>query len=758
MSCGRKSDLNQYKKVDHIHAHLQEYFRKGYKVFNLYHFRTTDELVIQLKDGKGGSVSLSFKCTYPVYRLPIKQLKLEQSIFQSLYYVKRTRCDKIHVPSDTINEIGKLNTRNYQVLDHFPPDKFLVYNVLRPEYYVSTELTKDHGLSYEETRIGSLDIEIASDGAEFPEPSKAEHQIALLSIFDFKTLEAYVFYLNGHNIDVSLDRIHKKINENMPDIDFDYKVNLFDPFDDEKDLINNLITFMNNNYDIIVGWNVNAFDMAYITNRAYSLGIELDFGIVYDGFGKSYVFKHFVAIDYISIYKFFVKKNPSSLKLADIASENIGVSKIQTDTFLDIAYNITDNVLVFMIDKKLNLINQMFSFKDNGSLLHVFNVRNALEPLIIKLGAKQGGVFIANQYTIYYNIYFNEVYKFINREILKLEKKDLHIHNMKGDGNGGITYFLTHLKEFQELLEFYMITDTKDSKDDTDLKEDSAGAVLSKMVEKIFKKTKRKKKNADGEDVNDKVNISELTCKKNFDYETDQFDEILLKLYCINTDTIFGYPGAFNKSFRGVASDLVDLDLYSMYPVIIYALNISIETAKFLVPMKLCVFRIYDKALYEEYVTKSLNGKVIVYDVQKDKFIIKTLEELEVDVFNENGIIANTGMIFDKKVGFIPRLCEYFLEVRAKYKTMMKEESDPVIRGKYNIYQLLYKVYNNSIYGYMGYRYSVLFNRLLVSSVTIMGRSEILYANHRIIDYLGGDQMERIVIPEDTTQVKSIAA
>lgn len=759
MSYGKKTDLSQYKKVDHVSAHLQQYISDGYKVFNLYHFRKSDELVIQLKNGKGKSVSLSFKCTYPIYRFPTKQLTHEQSIFQSLYYISQSRCDKMYVPSDTINSIGKLDTKNYQVRDHLPPEKFLVYNVLRPEYYISTELAKEHGLTYEETRIGSLDIEIATPpGSSFPEPSKAEHPIALLSIFDFKTHEAHVFYLKGHDIDDSIEKIHQKIKENMPDMDFEYQIKLYDPFDDEKDLITSLINFMNLNYDMIVGWNVNEFDMAYITNRAKNLGIDLKFGIVYDGFGQCFVFEHFVTIDYISVYKFFVKKNPPSLKLADIAQETIGVSKIQTDTFLDIAYNITDNVLVYMIDKKLSLINQMFSFKENGALLHVFNVRNALEPLIIRLGAKQGGAFIANQYTIYYNIYFNEVYKFINREILKFGQEDLYIRNMKGNGQGGITYFLMHLSDFKELLERYMATDTKEEKDESETKEDSAGTVLSKMVEKIFKKTKRKKKNADGEEVTDEVNISELSVKKNFDYETEAFDDILVKLYGINTNTIFGYPGAFNKSFRGVASDLVDLDLFSMYPVIIYSLNISIETAKFLAPMKLCVLRIYDRKLYEEYVNSAPNGKMVVYDVRKDKFLLKNLEELEADVFNADSIIANTGMIFEKKVGFIPRLCEYFLEVRTKYKNMMKEESDPVMRGKYNIYQLLYKVYNNSIYGYMGYKYSVLFNRLLVSSVTIMGRSEILYANHRIIDYLGGDQRESAVIPEDTTHIESIAA
>jgi hypothetical protein len=722
--------MSDYKRIDHVHLQLEEFFKLGFKVFNIYHFRKTDELLIQLKDGEGNSESLKFKCTYPIYRFPTTQMTLEKNIFKALYYIETARCTQHYVTSEIINLVGKIDVDNDTLKGLFNPEKYLIYNALRPEYYVSTKLTSEQNLTFEKTRIGSLDIETASDGGQFPAPNKAEYPIGMLTVFDFNSLCANVFYLTTHDIDDSLDKIWTKIREHLPEDvlgEVNFTINLM-PFDDEKVLIETLISFLNENYDVIIGWNLNEFDIAYIVNRAKKkFNLSLSFGVVYDGFSPAYVFEHFVCIDYISVYKFFVAKNPPSLKLTDIAKNVIGIAKIQSETFLDIAYNITDSLLLFLMDKKLNLINQMFSFKENGAVLHVFNVRNALEPLIIKNGASSNGVFIANQYTIYYNIYYNEVYKFVNRDVLKLSKPECKIHETRN-----ITTFLTNLSRHKSLLEFYMSSDDKDTEKKEETKEDSAGVILSKMVEKLFKKKSNRKKKEEAP-----INISELACKKNFDYESDDFNDILLKLYGINIDTIYGYPGAFNKSFRGVSGDIIDLDFFSMYPVIIYGLNISIETGKFLAPMKLCILKVYDRELYEKYVDESPDHAPIVYNLRTDKFNKYPLDQLDSTVFGETSIIANSGMIFNKTVGFIPKMCAYFLEVRTKYKDMMKTEEDPVMKGKYNIYQLLYKVYNNSIYGYLGYKYSVLFNRLLVASVTIMGRSEILFANYKINEHLG---------------------
>ena len=727
----KKIDRSQYKKVEYVLIKLREYFEQGYKLFNLYHFRKKDDLLIQLKDGNGNSLSFKFKCSYPVFRFELGRLAAESNIFKSMYFLEKNKCELFHVPSDTINAIGKLNSGVNDADNNFSPEKYLVYNVLRPEYYVTTELKKHEQLSFEECRVGSLDIEVASSDGEFPEPSRANHPVVLLTMFDFSSLVANVFYLDGHGIDDDVDRINDKIKKHMPDLDIGFTIELT-KFEAEKDLLESTIRYMNSNFDVVVGWNLNEYDIAYIINRSKKLETYFDFGVVYDGFSQSYVFEHFVCIDYMSVYKFFVKKNPPSLKLADIAFTHVGVTKIQAETFLDIAYNITDSMLVYLMDQKLSLINQMFSFKENGALLHVFNVRNALEPLFIKMGAGKNSAFIANQLTIYYNIYYNEVYKSINRDVLRLPDEDIHINDM-----GNIVRFMGNLSSFKDLLAFYLESDDKETKkESSEAKEDAAGTVLSKMVEGVFKKTKRKKKSADGEEKPDDVNISELTCKKNFDYDTEEFDDILVKLYGINIHTIFGYPGAFNKSFRGVGSNIIDLDFFSMYPVIIYSLNISIETVKYLVPMKVNVLRVYDKSLYEEYVSSRSGGRIAVYDLRRDQYFHKDVDELERDCYNDDCIVANSGMIFRKDTGFIPRLCKYFLEVRSKSKDLMNKEEDPIKKSTYNIYQLLYKVYNNSIYGYMGYKYSVLFNRLLVSSVTIMGRSEILFANHRIISFL----------------------
>lgn len=736
---------SEYIKVDHVIGLLTESFKEGFKLFNVYHFRNSDDLVIQLKNGTGKSKRYAIKCTFPVYRFPIKQLPYEDNIFKSLYFISKNSCKEKYVTSDIINMVGKLDSdtkrreggvlspASQEIKEYFHPEEFLTYNVLRPEYYVSTRIPKDFGLTFEETRICSFDIEIASDGGKFPEPKAAPDPIALATIFDFNTFSTNVFYLDGYNIDANIDNIRKKITDSIPNLDIDIVINL-NKFTDEVDMIKSIIDYLNNNYDIVAGWNVNEFDFAYIINRSKQFQFYPNFNIVYDGFSPAYVFDNFFCVDYISVFKFFVKKNSASMKLNDVAKEFIGVEKIQSETFLDTAYNIGDTILVYMMEKKLNLINQMFSFKENGALLHVFNVRNALEPLFIKYGNKYESVFIGNQYTNYYNIYYNEVYKIINRDILKLNNDELSFYNTSFTLKNIIT-FLRNIKskELEPIIQFYMKAEKE--KVDND-KEDTAGVTLSKMVEKVFKK--RKKKTED-----DEVDISGLSIQKSFDIEKESIDEILIKLYGLNINTIYGYPGAFNKSFRGVSKDVIDLDFFSMYPCIIYGLNISFETGKFLAPFKLNILKVYDNQMYENYVNSQKQGKIPVYNLRNDKFFYCSVDELNKEVYTEDSIIANNGMIFCKKIGIIPTMCEHFLSIRAKYKDLMKSETDPVAKAKHNIYQLLYKVYNNSIYGYMGYKYSVLFNRLLVSAVTVMGRSEILFANYMINTYIGNDRVEQ---------------
>lgn len=720
---------SEYMRVDVFISKIRDYISKGYKVFNSYHFRGKDILMVQLKDGKGGSVTIKEHCTYPVYKFVTRHISMEENIFESLYYMSNDKCSKIFVKANVLDSVGHISydERKPPYYETIHPEKNLVYNVLRPEYYVTTNLRKAENLSFEETRICSLDIEIDAKDREFPEPSKAERPIALTTVFDFNNKIANVFYLDGYDIEESQEVVKKKIYENMPNssIGIDELSISFNKFTDEASLVNGMLSFIGDNFDILVGWNVNEFDIAYIVNRCKKyLDIKLQTYVVYDGFTYSYVFPNFVCLDYISIYKFFVKKNPPSLKLADIAKSVINLNKLPTDSFIDSAYNIADAMLVCLIDKELSLINQMFSFKENGALLHVFNVRNALEPLIIKYGMKYNKSFIANQYTTYYNIYFNEVYKFINRDLFKLTKReDFPLYSIKN-----IVNFLTQLSSFKDLIESY--TNVSDKKQDAEDKEDSAGAIISKLVARIFKVLKRPKKVEP-----DPVDFEKLPTKKNFDYDTETFNDIILKLYGINKDTIYGYPGAFNKSFRGIADGIIDLDFFSMYPVIMYGLNISIETARFLVPLKLNALRVFDKQMYEEYVTGCKGGRICVYNCLTDVIEMLSLEELEKRCYHDNNIIATSGMIFDKTIGMIPRMCAYFLDVRAKYKKLMQTETDPVVKSKYNILQLLYKVYNNSIYGYLGYKYSVIFNRLLVSSVTTMGRSEILYANYMINSY-----------------------
>ena len=294
---------SDYKKVDYIIEKIRSYIAQGFKVFNCYHFRNKDILMIQLKDGKGNSITIKEHCVYPVYKFISRQIEIEKNKFESLYYIDTARCSEQFVKASTLDAIGKLNFSENKpdYYAHFNPERYLVYNVLRPEYYITTHIKKSEQLSYEETRICSIDIEVDAEGGRFPEPSDAKQPVALLTIFDTKNCVANVFCLDDdkYGLDYSEENILSKIKTNMPDlvklfpdVNIQIKINRFEK---EAEMLTTVISFLNENFDIVTGWNVNEFDFAYIINRCKKhLNVSFPFYVVYDGFTYAYVFNNFI--------------------------------------------------------------------------------------------------------------------------------------------------------------------------------------------------------------------------------------------------------------------------------------------------------------------------------------------------------------------------------------------------------------------------------------------------------------------------------
>jgi len=691
---------------------------KGYVLLNAYYVGKQCVLHFVNKETKH-VVSKRVSIKVPVYRYSIGNLKTESNKFQALYLQYAKRCEKIEVHPMHLSTIGDVKSYSAVANTEFHPTRYLTYNTFRSEYHIKTlpVTLADRN----DVRVCVFDIEMFPDDGSFPDPGKAKYPIDLATIFDCETKTANVFYLRDRVEFTSHDEIMEKIKNHVSgrvnSSDFEDLRIVYNVYDEESSMLVDILKCLRQ-FAIVTGWNVNNFDLQYLINRCEKNSIKIEYYTTFDGFEKCYVFSHGFSIDYMNLYKFIVSKNMPSMKLDYIANAVLGVNKIESDTFLDIAYNIVDCFLIYLMDQNLNLIDVMFEFHKNGAVLHVFNVKNILEPYFMKFGKANGIVFIASKFTNYYNYYFNEVYKAVNADFYGLEKKDLKIYFYKNIVN----FLKNHITSLDEndVSEDNTNSDNDDSDDDSsDTKVYSIQTLLGQIRRGKIKEDQRKKF-LDAHQVT-------TSCHNRLSEGEDEWDWVR-KVIAPNIHSIRSYGGAYNKSFIGVSEKLIDLDFFSMYPTIMYGLNISVETARFITPIRETI-----DYLYNGFDEPRDDRRVVVYDFVKDRFLNVSASKVYRGIFRSGKYtIANIGIIYDKKPGFIAKMCERLLTIRAEYKKKKAEATDPIEKRKYHIYQLFYKIYANSIYGYFGYSFGVLFNRLLVSCVTSTGRMEILYANKYI--------------------------
>jgi len=188
---------------------------------------------------------------------------------------------------------------------------------------------------------------------------------------------------------------------------------------------------------------------------------------------------------------------------------------------------------------------------------------------------------------------------------------------------------------------------------------------------------------------------------------TDMIYKILIKEHKIlKSYTVEDIP---NMSYQGAIVldpedtryyNLVVLDFASLYPNTIRTLNISPE---------LLIKNINN--------VKKMDEKNIPYVDLTDMF-----NNGEVDTTKERVTFR-----LDKK-GILPKVIDILITERLRYKKLMKQEKDPQKKLEYNLKQWNYKIILNSVYGYLGYKYSLLFDPLVAGSVTSGARFMLLSA------------------------------
>tara|TARA_B100001093_G_scaffold172067_1_gene164849 strand:- start:4542 stop:7031 length:2490 start_codon:yes stop_codon:yes gene_type:complete len=242
-------------------------------------------------------------------------------------------------------------------------DEFKIYGNERYIYqyisdkYPEAEIKFDIG----KVRLLTVDIETRSENG-FPDVESADQEILLISVQDYNTKDITTWGVGPFK--VKQDNVR------------------YIQFNNEHDMLSSFIQWwMDNTPDVVTGWNIQLFDMPYITKRIERLlGVKLarrlsPWGLVSQKEvfikGRRQVFYDIGGItqlDYLDLYKKFTYKAQESYRLDYIASVELGQKKLdhsEFDTFKDfytngwqkfVEYNIKDVELVDRLEDKMKLI------------------------------------------------------------------------------------------------------------------------------------------------------------------------------------------------------------------------------------------------------------------------------------------------------------------------------------------------------------------------------------------------------------------
>ena len=248
------------------------------------------------------------------------------------------------------------------IKDHNEVTGFGLYGMERFLYqYLAEEYPEQIEYDMDLVKVWSLDIETQAENG-FPKPELAEEEVLLITLKNFRTKNLITFGT-------------KPYNNTNPNVNYIL-------CDDETDLLATFLKWwMNEEPEVITGWNVNLFDITYLCNRIANVFGEpvrnklSPWGLIYDrevfSHGRKQQAFEIVGVnvlDYLDIYKKFTYTNRESYALDIIAEIELGEKKLdhsEHDTFRDfytndwnkfVDYNIHDVNLVDMMEEKMKLI------------------------------------------------------------------------------------------------------------------------------------------------------------------------------------------------------------------------------------------------------------------------------------------------------------------------------------------------------------------------------------------------------------------
>lgn len=247
---------------------------------------------------------------------------------------------------------------------------FDIFGMEKFEYqYIIENFVDDVEYSLSSMRILSLDIETEiSDDGGFPDIENANVAINLISLKQKGDKEVVAFAAQNWD-STAVDDV------DLFSCTVDYRC-----FKDEATMLRAFVDYWASNYpDIITGWNTDTFDIPYIINRVNRiLGDDYmkkmsPWGMVrekkIESRGDTIQVFELVGItqlDYLSLYRKFSFHPQESYALGFVATDELGVTKLEYEgSFKEfytknwnrfVSYNIRDTQLVDMMDDKFKFI------------------------------------------------------------------------------------------------------------------------------------------------------------------------------------------------------------------------------------------------------------------------------------------------------------------------------------------------------------------------------------------------------------------
>lgn len=299
--------------------------------------------------------------------------------FQNYAFVRDNNGDFYSLDGKKLSKVHDVH--NYDPKDLYEQDvnpeiRYIIDN------YKSSEPSKQHILYFD------IETEVGDKG--FPDPAHARNKLTSTTFYSSISKKYTCFVLDPEHLVTNID------SENLS----------IQSIDNEEELLLHIIkTFKKSKGTIVTGWNINGFDIPYLTRR-----IERVLGQQFikelspvnlcrsreDKYnGVSWQFAGFSLLDYMNIYRKFTYSEKASYALNNIAEEELKEQKLQYDGTLDelynsdrnkfVEYNIHDVELIVKLEKKLKYMDIAVALAHVGHIPYerVFSSKQLVDGAVI---------------------------------------------------------------------------------------------------------------------------------------------------------------------------------------------------------------------------------------------------------------------------------------------------------------------------------------------------------------------------------------